>query len=54
MVCSVLKKTPIKVNPSFDFSKITSLDIELNHSVVSAEFWSYIAINLISVGLGIA
>ena len=30
------------MNPFFDFSKITSLDIELNHSVVSAEFWSYV------------
>jgi len=41
-VCSVFKKTPIKVNPSFDFSKTNSLDIELNHSVVSDEFWSYV------------
>jgi len=24
-----IKKTPIKVNPSFDFSKINSLDIEI-------------------------
>ena len=30
------------MNLSFDFSKITSLDIELNHSVVSDEFWSYV------------
>ena len=30
------------MTPFFDFSKITSLDIELNHSVVSDEFWSYV------------
>ena len=30
------------MNPSFDFSKNNSLDIEINHSVVSDEFWSYV------------